>query len=104
MKLRVKACGTALVPCHEHEAFAGDGHMKRYIGRIYDVDARAWRSTGELVEVPTCPESDPSFSTYLAEYRAHVKAGSLLAADEATAIECGVAHTSKAAAHAEVSE
>lgn len=76
-KLRVKARGTAMV-C---DYAALDAGGRRFIGRTYDPTlgpAGGWPAAG-VVEVP-----------YRAEYAKAVRDGDLEAADEATALLCGV--------------
>lgn len=91
--LKVKAVGDVLV--QDYKALSGNPSIRRYIGRKYDASLveydddspnedyvshkGGWILLDEVVEVPN-----------IAEYRHEVKLGHLEAADQQTAMDCGV--------------
>ena len=90
-KLKVLAADGVCVRRHELEA-QGSTRIE-CIGRVFDATVPprgAWVSTGQVVEVPTCAETDPLYLTMMQTYVHHVQGGALIAADAATADACGL--------------
>ena len=78
-----------------YESSAAHGAQKRFVGHEFSesevegVDGE-WAQHSRPVEVPSIPETDPSFRELFGEYRNEVRIGALWAADAETARACGV--------------